>query len=131
MRGPMLFVSVLSSPDGNTPVKTPEPPASTGATALKLGAASRLTRGPPASVYGSTSSYRRPRLNVSFELLCQLSSIYASKDFPRSCVVPPTCSAACCGNPSRKSANAALLAAFAPLAIEIGRPLVEYRPVNV
>src|SRR5258708_2622056 len=56
MRGPKLLVSVFSRPLGKTPLKSPVAPATTGATAVNPGAASRLTMCPSASVYGITNS---------------------------------------------------------------------------
>src|SRR5688572_1489886 len=55
-RGATLFASVRIRPSGYSPEYTPAWPDRTGATALKPGAASRLTMRPLVSTNGFTSS---------------------------------------------------------------------------
>ena len=106
--GPTLFQSVRIKLRGElVPDCGPVWPGVTTLAAVKLGVTSRFAMRPLASMYGNGSSHRTPRLSVIRELRCQLSSRYTLKVFCRNRVTPPTCSVACCGIPSRKSAMSA------------------------
>ena len=127
-RTEVVRVGVEQSPQGNAPVNGPDAACERPATPpMKSGVASRLAIRPSISTYGMRQLVAKPEV--------ERSASRSSASCPRRrrrtqrcrrCVVPPTCSVACCGRPSRKSAKSAPVCAGRAV-----RPLDEYRPVNV
>src|SRR5690349_17044599 len=84
-RGWMPLGSAWSSESGyDAPVSVPVPSdASTGATAVKPGATSRLTSRPNRSVIGDSYSHRTPALSVNDGLMRQSSVMYPAYELLR------------------------------------------------
>jgi hypothetical protein len=108
MRGPMLFQSGLTSDEGKT---SPEYGSDLARQHDTRGGEIRVR----VQVRHLAASFdeRHRHFVADAELERHVGFVLpvvfqvASKEFPRSAVVPPTCNVACCGMPRRKSAKSA------------------------